>query len=331
MEELVVEFGGDRHPFINKMVAIAAVCQSQSEWRAFSLQHLTSVYLQNDDLEMAFSLEPIAAFLELPSVRRANFGGISDDIFTLSDRTPLPVQPTLSGYRVIDLTIRDSVIVEEIILFLGRCTSLKRLSYEHSASQKGVAGLVPQKFGKAIAHLKCCLEELIIFDDPIDEVMRPVDEMPTAIGSLAEFKELHTITMNADILLGPISWFRYFRKTSLIRSKATPPVQSRLEDILPKSLKALRLADCRVGILDQVRQLLNRKEEVAPNLMVICLNFRYTGWIPPTSSGSYKGYDEEVAQKLKADCVAAGFLLIFSFSNWNSREIQFPGSSFDGE
>jgi len=86
----------------------------------------------------------------------------------------------------------------------------------------------------------------------------------------------------------------------------------RMVDMLPKSLKRLGLCGCGEGgieVLDQVREVMERKEELVPDLELITLNYQYS----TNLSGEpyvYSTNNENVDKKLKEDCEAAGLELI---------------------
>jgi hypothetical protein len=82
-----------------------------------------------------------------------------------------------------------------------------------------------------------------------------------------------------------------------------------MADMLPKSLKRFGLGGCGEGgfeVLDQVRELIERKEELVPALELIALNY-------PDSANLrggpyvYSGYDEDVGKNVEARLRSCGF------------------------
>jgi hypothetical protein len=131
------------------------------------------------------------------------------------------------------------------------------------------------------------------------------------MGSLVEFKKLHLIATNSSFLLGQ---FPDADKEYDEDDEDAPPKQLRTVEILPKSLKKIGLNYCNVGDLDQVRELIERMDEVVPELEAITLDYRDTrsgGWDRRQKGEPfiYPGYDESTAQKLNVDCEAAGIKL----------------------
>ena len=143
------------------------------------------------------------------------------------------------------------------------------------------------------------------------------------MGSLVEFKKLYLIATNASSLLGQ---FPDANEEYDEDDEDAPPKQLRMVEILPKSLKKIGLNYCNVGVLDQVRELIERMDEVVPELEAITLNYldlRSGGWDRKQKGEPfiYPGYDESAAQKLKVDCEAAGIKLIIGLGNCDAESL----------
>jgi len=145
-----------------------------------------------------------------------------------------PPEPPSEKYQVQNLRIERSYISGNIIQTLLSCfTYLKQFYYEHGGVTVGMADFLPQYIGQGIAHLHDFLEELTILGTNCEEIYG--DEPPRQLGSLAEFKKLRYIGIEAGILLG------------------SDPEILQLTDILPVSLETLVIRDCWDDIYPQLR------------------------------------------------------------------------------
>lgn len=78
------------------------------------------------------------------------------------------------------------------------------------------------------------------------------------------------------------------------------------------SLEELRLGGCGVGLLQQLCDLLDRKEVLVPIFRRVELSFHadLQPWNAPYTAPKYTSYDAEIGEKLKADCEAVGIQLV---------------------
>lgn len=120
-----------------------------------------------------------------------------------------------------------------------------------------------------IANLTSTLQDLVIQGDG----RRNKTHEAKDIGSLAQFQLLKSIRMEWATLLGPDPDNFSFRNAQSIDSNYQ---QKRLVDVLPKSLELLELTTCEL-ILPQIAELIERKEELVPELRSIWVDVGMKG------------------------------------------------------
>ena len=295
----MASFRGEESPYMDYVFDLAASRQSTGSTDEFSLKNLKTISFAYSDTEMGFSVDEVIPYCKLKSVTKVFLRMVADDFFSASSER----------FQCEDLGFNYSSIDGDSLIEILRCFPfLKKFYYDHGGSIVGNSDFLPQKVGQAIAHLRPCLEELVVTNDEQDEAYG--EEEMRGIGSLAKFEKLHTVVMDTPTLLGPLD------EDSAVESGhgSDNATKLRMVDILPRSLKRLGLSGCREGILEQVREVMERKEELVPVLDEITLNYR-----DPRPGGGdrakrgephiYPGYNKDVADSLKLDCKAAGFNL----------------------
>jgi hypothetical protein len=315
LEELHIEdFSPEDHTLTEHIFATAALCQVQNDLRPFSMQYLTSIAISS--IEIGLGFDSIIPFLQLPSVKKAKIWGLNDDndaawYFPKVQNTT-PEATAISD--VLDLALYNSEVEgRAIVQFLKGFKCLKKFHYDHSGPASfDYYPIMPQDFGSGLAHLKPFLEELVILHDGKEISWDQRGEGPRSIGRLTGFERLKSITMNSDILLG----FTPFTAKQLRLCQETNHSRQHLVEILPTSLQTLSITNCGLGILDQIHEIMTRKTLV-PNLVAIELTYwKIASDTTNTAENEIPGYDKEVADKLKLNCVAAELILHFNFSNW---------------
>jgi hypothetical protein len=303
----MASFSGEESPYMSQVLDLAARRQSTGSAEQFSLKNLTTLSFAYSDTEMGFSVDSVMPYCKVESVRKIHLHMAADEFFPVSSER----------FRCEDLAINYSSIDGDALINFLRCfPCLKKLSYDHGGSIVGDSDFLPQKVGEAITHLKPCLEELLITNNTQEDVY--VEEEMEAMGSLAGFEKLHTVVTSTKILLGP--WDEEIDDEADDEENGSAEASNlRMVDVLPRSLKVLGLSGCRRGVMDQVREVIERKDELVPALEGITLQYRDPR--PGVGDGAtrgephiYPGYDKEVAEKLKDDCKAVGVDLVVSLA-----------------
>jgi hypothetical protein len=248
LEEIVIAsyHGPDlvRNGYINTALAYAAH-QQLTPHSQQALRNLKTVSMAYCDTESGMSMEAILPFCALPSVTAARIHMASDDEFT----------PSSQRYQTKDLQINSSNIASGALINILRCfPDLKKLFYENGGSIVGCEDFLPQYLGRAIEHLKGCLEELTVLDQG---GYMGNDEEQEAIGSLAGFQKLRRVAMDYDCLLKADSQINDENEDE---DEGDGDGKPRLVKVLPPSLEFLAVARCEPDILDQIRELLEQQQ-----------------------------------------------------------------------
>lgn len=263
----MIDYRYDDSGDVDHALGIAARLQASGITSQFSLEHLTDVslsaFVPEDNGPYRFGQEPepeylyfadVMPFLRLPSVESVAISKLSSEGGAFRRATFLPGD---LNFRTKDLEINDTCLdMRWLGRFLRLFTSLRRFSYNHVAEEQ-TPDFLPQDIGKAIAHLRPCLEEL--------EISSMCNQngkytTPREIGSLTRFQRLKAIDVEGSVLFG-------YPDTD----DGSMPVL-RLCDILPRALENLELSPSDSPCHEEhLRELLRVKDEKFPGLKRIKL------------------------------------------------------------
>ena len=258
----MIDYRFDQEGDMEFALGIPAVLQESETSSQFALGHLTDVSLSaymphdNDDPYGSreeseyLNFDDVMPFLTLPSVESVAISGLSNEMGQFGSSMP---QDTNFGIK--DLEINNTCLdMWYLIRLLRFFPFLRRFSYNHVAKEYET-DFLPQEIGKAIAHLRPCLEELEL--SSMCERNGQYD-MPTEIGSLAGFESLKNIDVEGDILLGYPD----------IEDDSRPVLH--LPDILPRTLESLRIGPTGFPSCEEhLAELLLVKDEKFPALKKI--------------------------------------------------------------
>ena len=167
-----------------------------------------------------------------------------------------------------------------------------------SGLMRGGVDFFPQYFQQALAHLRPCLKEVdIVEKDGYKEIGNYAAML---IGLLTGFKKLRKVSMMAFVLFSPPNHNGEKNKNKNKKK------EEHIADLLPESLESLNLEDCRVSILEQVHELLEKKEKGFPKLKEVVLVLSV--YLTP-SRKEFQAYTDRI-EILKGHCKVAGFDLI---------------------
>lgn len=261
----MIDYRSDEDGDMEFALDISSVLQESETTDQFVLQHLTDVSLsqfapQDDDNSYSFRPQPVSQyfefedvipFLRLPSVKSVAISGLSDGMSEYA----VPPSPEDTSFTTKDLEINNTCLeMSYLVRLLRLFPSLRRFSYNHVAKEHE-PDFLPQEIGKALAHLRPCLEEL-----DISSLCEQNSAYTTQreIGSLAGFESLKIIDLEGDVLLGyPDS------------EDDSRPVLN-LCDILPRSVESLTIGPWDFPSREKhLRELLRVKEERFPALKKI--------------------------------------------------------------
>lgn len=244
-------------------LGMSARLQQSGTTGQFSLEHLTDISLsaptpqeEYEPYGSRLTPEPeylcfsdTVPFLMLPSVDSVAISRLSSGEMEHNGWAAAISHEPLN-LRVRDLELNDTCLdMDWLHRFLHHFPLLRRFSYNHVAEEQG-PDFLPQRIGRAIAHLRPCLEEL--------EISSLCEQngkytTPREIGSLAGFERLRSIDVEGNILFGdidPEDW--------------STPLWN-LGDILPGTLESLIIRNFDSQSFD-LRELLPVKEEKFPEL-----------------------------------------------------------------
>lgn len=226
----------------DRVLEHAAMLQLQGSNTPLALSRLTSVH---GSFNGGMSLKRLMPFLRLPSLKTAEFDRTYDDI-SLRVKVPTLEVETLVLGAVVD---GEGSRLERFLSNFKKLNSF-RLS-EDDCERDPYYESEPHTLDEAISGLKHCLDEL-----EIDQYLRAPEDLPW-INSLADFQKLRKLSMNAYVLFKPN------HKTG-----------QRNIDVLPASFETLELVDYDQYAVDQLVQILQRRQEAVPKLMRIQLKRR---------------------------------------------------------
>jgi hypothetical protein len=245
-----IEIGSYRGPnFVeNKYIDTALAYATRQQFKPdapHSLQNLKTVSMAYCDTEYGMSIAAILPFCALPSVTTARIHMASDE----------QIVPNLQRYHTQDLQINNSNIAPSVLLSILRCfSSLKKLFYENGGPTVGYEDFLAQYLGQGIAHLKGSLEQLTVLDQGAGDFGTEDEELGT-IGSLAGFKKLRKLAIFYNCLLAESS------ADDDDEDDGNAAEEPRLVNVLPFSLEFLAVAQCEPGVLGQVRELLETRQQ----------------------------------------------------------------------
>ena len=259
----------------DRVLERAAMLQSQGTNSALALSGLRTVH---GSFNTWTSLKRLMPFLRLKSLKTAEFDPTYDD-YGLRDEMPNLEMDTLVLGTVVD---GEWSRLEE---FLGsfkelKCFRLREDDFERDPYHESN----PHTLDKAFSSLKHCLEEL-----EIDQFLRAPEDPPW-ISSLADFQRLCKISLSAYVLFKPRHEPR--RKTF---------------DVLPASLETLELITYDQCALDQLLEILQRRQVSVPKLVQIRLKRRVVDRRDKIRLARF----EEAVGDLKEKCNDAAIALQF--------------------
>jgi hypothetical protein len=226
----------------DRVLGYAAMLQSQGSNSPFALSRLRSVH---GSFNTWASLQKLMPFLRLKSLKTAEFDPTSDDVGIRDEMPNLELETLVLG-TVVD---GEWSRLEE---FLGnfkklKCFRLREDDFERDPYYESN----PHTLDEAISGLKHCLEEL-----EIDQLLRAPEDPPW-ISSLADFQKLCKISLSAYVLF---------------KSHYKP--RQRNVNVLPTSLETLELITYDQYVVNQLREILQRRQESVPKLVHIQLKKR---------------------------------------------------------
>jgi hypothetical protein len=286
LEEIVIAsyLGPDLvgNGYINTALAYAAHKQLTPHSQ-HALRNLKTVSMAYYDTESGMSMEAILPFCALPSVTAARIHMASDDEFT----------PSSQRYQTKDLQINSSNIASGALINIIRCfPDLKKLFYENGGAIVGCEDFLPHYLGRAIEHLKGCLEELTVLDQG---GYMGNDGEQEAIGSLAGFQKLRRVAMDYDCLLKADSQINDENEDE---DEGDGDGKPRLVYVLPPSLEVLAVAKCEPDILDQIRELLEQQQHGErsnfPLLEKVIIGFVDKPNVSPERTSELRRVEEEL-------------------------------------
>ena len=170
---------------------------------------------------------------------------------------------------------RSNFSPQALANLVNSCPELEFLKYEHDEDHgrdRDEYPFFPSHFDEALASLKGVLKELILYKTALEP--GPLATMNQAqfgiIKSLKNFKELTSLSITAQLLLGPqrmkdSAWY----EISLQHSA----VSQTLNSCLPPSLEHLKLKSCGANIYEQMRLLMEVRQLVVPRLKSVIVEF----------------------------------------------------------
>jgi hypothetical protein len=259
----------------DRVLEHAAMLQSQGSNSPLALSRLRFVH---GSFNTWTSLERLMPFLRLKSLKTAEFDPTFDDIGFRDEMPNLEMETLVLGIVVDGEWSR----LEE---FLGnfkklKCFRLREDDFERDPYYESD----PHTLDEAISGLKHCLEEL-----EIDQLLRAPEEPPW-ISSLADFQKLCKISLSAYVLFKP---HHKPRRRNI--------------DVLPASLEALELISYDQYAVDQLLEILQRRQESVPKLVHIQLKRRVVDYRDKTRLARF----EEAVGDLKKKCNDAAIALQF--------------------
>jgi hypothetical protein len=250
----------------DRVLEHAVMLQSQGSNSPLALSRLRFLH---GSFNTWTSLERLMPFLRLKYLKTAEFDPTCDDIGFRDEMPNLEMETLVLGIVVDGEWSR----LEE---FLGnfkqlKCFRLREDDFERDPYYESN----PHTLDEAISGLKHCLEEL-----EIDQFLRAPEEPPW-ISSLADFQKLCKISLSAYVLFKP-------------HHKPRP----RNIDVLPPSLETLELISYDQYAVDQLLEILQRRQESVPKLVHIQLKRRVVDYRDKTRLARF----EDAVGHLKKKC-----------------------------
>ncbi|CAM6099680.1 unnamed protein product [Calypogeia fissa] len=274
-----------------------------------SMSKLRSIEVSFWDEENGYAFDEVVPFLKLKSVQ--TFWGH----MVSQDNGPSVMDPTSQlKLTTKELKLTHSVISHyDMIAILRNFPELERFCYEFGGAAVGDADFRPPRMIAALEHLKSCLKELTLTSD---ECYGESYEETCPIGSLAGFQSLESITANAFVMIGEN---RSDEEEVLDDDDDSEgagggfPKTQDLVDAVPPSLKSLSLRDCNEHVVGHIFELVSQKRWRTPQFRKLDLEWKAVESSDEDCPGApilHPGFTEEEAQRLMAECQAAGIEIV---------------------
>ena len=303
------------------VLARASELQNQVVASPLPMANLRDISLQFWQTE-EFLLESIIPFLKLKSLTRLRLRGLRQE--QLEEQPWIPLQSTLT---IKDLNLDDCNIHHEVMFPFLRCfPALECFAYEHSNDPLvGEADFEPPRLMTALHHLKPCLKEISISN----ERKRGNNELASyPIGSFTDFEKLTSIHVDASILVGDfqsegddhrIDGFK--RRQSLVNA-------------VPWSLEVLHIMRYDESFVPCIFEFISQKATCSPKLRLLNLRWnivQYPDRPKPSGTIIHPGFTEEEADRLMAECRAAGVEITILYWPPDSKTVYLPRETSSGE
>lgn len=244
--------------------------------------------------DSGLDIKAMLPYLEVSSLRKMSIYGIVPECRGQKYRWS---NPAGTKFRIRHLSLIHSIFNRYTLEdMLKDFPCLETFAYEYCG---GPLGDRQQSAVTAIGHLKSSLEQLVLIDNCQSHDFYGQDDR--SVRSLADFEKLTKISTNSYILVGLLPGQNRSRTLTTL----TPSVhESRLVNMLPRSLKYLELYDCGRGILDHMKEVIEQKHESFPNLESILLTYRdqspaYYG--ATEGCKTYLGLDQQAIEDLRVE------------------------------
>jgi hypothetical protein len=237
---------------------------------SLSQLRVTSVQYWHTGCALDFSY--VMPYLRIPSVRKF----IGQQI-----RYGAQFLPFSSKVEDLDFfnTLFDPL---NLIHLLKNCPCLRKFSYDDGGNLGGDVDFRPSALRQGLEPCRETLEKIYITAPATNFYYSGDEYRVTDPISFADFIKLRRIAVSAYVLIEPVK---------NADNKAIIDTTAFLQR-LPRSLKALKLTECENRpVWPCVRELIRRKEEVAPNLKFVRLEHGYDRLYGPKGTGA--GWIEE--------------------------------------
>ena len=290
---------------------IEYVVRQASAREGFAYLHrLKVVHIAPPPKCRGLDIKTVLPYLEVPSLDKISLYGIVPScgryVFNWSNPSG-----TKSFVRHLSLICSD-IMCHTMEAMLKDFPCLETLEYEYYNHPKRGLGTGQQNILTALSPLKSSLKCLVLIDN-----QRPnLEERGTTSRTLAEFEKLAKISANAYILVNLLPGGKEILSPM---SAGSSTQESRLVNMLPRSLKHLELYGCRGGILSHIEEVIQRKHALFTELKSISLS--YSDDCPSTSAEEtrvYSGYNLRATEALIVESRNVGVLLQSRFvEDWN--------------
>lgn len=255
----------------DKVLEHAAKLQSQGSTSPLSLSKVRSVH---GSFNTWTGLKSLLPFLRLKSLKTAEFDPTSDNVRVRDEIPTLELETLVLGV----VNGADSRLEEFLSNFKElKCFRLREDDYERDPYYESE----PHTLDLAISGLKHCLEEL-----EIDHFLRSPEEPPW-ISSLADFQKLRKISLSAYALFKP------YHKPII--------------NVLPASLETLELSSWDQFTVDQLLEILQRRQESVPKLVRIQLKLDAVDYRDKAQLTIFEEAVEDLKKKCKDMAIALQF------------------------